>query len=152
MVFGHTFKPIQHKDFLESQLPEGRGHFSYQCFHPDLIACVENPTCINNKVQGTHWTNGIMLQDWPHLVLQKTLLFLLSSMKEEFCQHFSQSISLYQMPNSSYVSRFLFSVCLYLERISACAIDCNKIILQARGFNRALYHNFEKLCSLQQAE
>lgn len=49
-MFSHVFKPIQHKDTLESQLPEAGAMFI--SFHPDLIACAENPTDINNKVQG----------------------------------------------------------------------------------------------------
>lgn len=61
----------KHKNTLDSELPEDRSHVSNQCFHPHLIAiaCAANTTGIGNKEQEAQQTNGILLQDWLHLLL-----------------------------------------------------------------------------------
>lgn len=70
-----------------------------------------------------------MLQDWIHLVLQKTL-FLLSSMKEKFRQHFSSVYSPIQNAKQFlHLQISIFSLSIFGKNL-ACATDCSKIIWQ----------------------
>lgn len=100
----------------------GRGHISNQCFHPNLIAGTENPHVL--IMGGRGLTEQMALCSRTSFIgfCRKLCYFCLVQWRKSCISIFPQSIPLFRMPTSSYIFRFLLSVCLYLERISAHAL------------------------------